>query len=92
MNECPCETCLVRAICRSRVVRKNVAQFKTVTKGECLVIEYLEKCPMIVEYFGSLDGKINHRYDKIYKVCECMKVDNSYFVWYANEIGIYKTI
>ena len=90
--ECPCEKCLVRPACRSRVVRKNIAQFKTVTKGECLIVEYLQECPMIADYFGKVNGKFIHTYKKIDKVCKCMKVPDSYFVWYANEIGIYKTI
>ena len=79
--ECPCEKCLVKPACRSRVVKKN--------KGnECLVVEYLEECPMIIDYFTGVNEKIIHTYEKIYKVCECMNVPDDYFIWHANEIRL----
>ena len=90
MNECPCEICLVKATCRSRVVRKHKSLLKKNHEYETLVVEYLEKCPMIVEYFGVLNKKIIHSYKKIHKVCKCMNVPDCHFIWYANEIGIYE--
>jgi len=89
MDECPCETCLVRAICRSRVVKRNKSKFKRLGPiGEYLVIEYLEECPMIVDYFSVVNEKVIHTYKKIHKVCKCMNVLDSYFVWHANELEL----
>ena len=79
--ECPCEKCLVRPVCRSRVVKKY-------NGNDCLVIEYLEKCPIVMHYFTAYDKKITH--EKICEVCKCMTIDyiRPYFnyVWYADTV------
>ena len=83
--ECPCEKCLVRPVCRSRVVKKSNR------KGDdqiWLVMEYLEECPMIIDYFTVVNKRVIYTYKKINEVCKYMNIHNTQFVWYANEIGL----
>ena len=78
---CPCETCLVRSTCRNKLVQKGS------TGRPYLIIEYAEKCPYVLEYFGfHHDKRINHSHEKINKMCEIFRVsegEHNYFVWMA---------
>jgi hypothetical protein len=78
---CPCEKCLVRVTCGNTLIRiLNTRRY--------LVVEYAEKCPYIIEYFGfGRDGRIDHSYEKIFKLCEIFKAtDGRYFIWFYNEL------
>jgi hypothetical protein len=85
--DCPCELCIVRPICGTRLVQKPKWN-----KYFYLILEYAEECPYILDYFGrNLTGRVNHDYDLIYKLCELFGAHKgNYFVWQANELGIYK--
>jgi hypothetical protein len=84
--DCPCEICLVRSICGSRLIQKSKH-----TNFGYLILEYAEECPLILDYFGiNSAGRIDHDFDKIYKLCKVFGAqDETYFLWRANEIGIY---
>lgn len=81
----PCTTCLVRAVCGNTLVRQGD------TKDRYLIVEYAEKCPAIVTYFGHhYDGRIKHNHEKIAKIARLHGATNGeYFVWFANELSIY---
>jgi hypothetical protein len=87
--DCPCETCLVRVTCRNNVVRKGKSG------NYYLIVEFVEKCPYVVEYFGRhpRNNTILHTHSKINKLCEIFNVvgegKHFYFVWLASTIGIY---
>ena len=84
--DCPCEICLLRPICGNRLVQKS-----SMTKHPYLIVEYAEECPYILDYFGTNSrGIIDHDHAKIYKLCRLFGAHNeNYFVWRANEIGVY---
>jgi hypothetical protein len=77
-NECPCEICLVRAVCSNRLID----QYKD---GKYLIVERAEKCSQIIEYFGKFeDGRIKHSYEKIYKICKLFHAtEDRFFLWRA---------
>lgn len=81
----PCTTCLVRATCGRNLIRKGN---KT---DHYLIVEFAEKCPMVIEYFGRHgDGRIIHNHEKIAKIARLHGATNGeYFVWFANELCIY---
>lgn len=81
----PCTICLVRPTCGRNLVKKGN------TSDHYLIVEFAEKCPMVVEYFGHHeDGRIKHNHEKIAKIARLHGATNGeYFVWYANSIGIY---
>jgi hypothetical protein len=86
--ECPCKICLVRSMCRRRVVRKGIESI------EYLIVEYLEKCPYILEYFGIHPKThiIFHCHKKINELCELFGTyegESHNFVWIASNIGVY---
>lgn len=81
----PCVDCLVRATCGRHLVQKGS------TCDLYLIVEFAEQCPMVVNYFGKFeDGRIKHNHEKIAKIARIHGAKNGeYFVWFANEIGIY---
>jgi hypothetical protein len=82
--DCPCETCLVRPVCGNRLIQKtHPNQFP------CLIVEYAEECPYILDYFGiNSSGHIDHDYDKIYKLCRLFAAHKGFhFVWKANQLN-----
>jgi hypothetical protein len=82
---CPCEECLVRSICRQHLVKRS-----KFNRTEYLIVEYAEKCPFIIEYFGvNSRGIILHSHEKIHQICKIFVVPNECFVWQASSIGIY---
>lgn len=86
--ECPCETCLVRIPCRTKLVKKGIYAH------DYLIIEYAERCPLIVNYFGldEFTKRPKHSHEKINKMCRIFRTtigEVNYFVWQASTIGIY---
>jgi hypothetical protein len=79
---CPCEDCLVISMCKSRVVLRKI-----VTLERYLIVEHIEKCPYIQEFFGHYkDGRIIHTHKKIYSVCEALGAPDHNFLWRENEL------
>jgi hypothetical protein len=84
--KCPCETCLVRIPCRTKVVRKD-----RTNKEDYLVIQFLEQCPYISKYFGmNKYGTFNHSFDQINELLNIFRVPDQRFVWLGSTIGIYE--
>lgn len=88
--ECPCETCLVRVVCKYKIVRKGSE------KRNYLVVELAERCPEILKYFGvdPITKRVIHEHEKIYKLCKIhgtLYEDANYFCWLESNIGIYQT-
>jgi hypothetical protein len=82
--DCPCETCLVRPVCGNELVQKTKWN-----KYPCLIVEYAEKCPYILDYFGVNSARnIDHDYIKIYKLCRLFGAyEGRYFVWKAHQLN-----
>lgn len=88
--KCPCEECLVRIPCRTKVVKKNKSGNPDWNE-DFLIIEFLEKCPYIIKYFGvNRFGGINHTHEQISKLCDIFRVTDRRFVWIGSTIGIYE--
>ena len=69
----PCAKCLVRSVCRNKVIKKR-------HDTSYLIMSYIEKCPEILKYFGSHpDGQIIHTYEKIFKLCKIHGASS--FIW-----------
>jgi hypothetical protein len=84
--KCPCEECLVRSPCRNHLVKKS-----KFNRSEYLIIEYAEKCPFIIEYFGvNSQGIILHSHETIGQLCKIFIVPDRQFVWRASSIGIHR--
>ena len=79
--ECSCEICICLPICRNRVVKINHDK-------ECLVIELLENCPLIVDYFkkAKISKHSKHAFSNIFAVCKCMNIKDNYFIWHADTV------
>lgn len=84
LKDCPCEKCLVRAVCKTRMCEKDH-----------LIVDYVKKCPLVYTYITEPEPRYKDElcrfyfHKKINKVCDFLGVENQNWVWRANEVGVY---
>lgn len=84
VDECPCEKCLVRAVCKTRMCEKDH-----------LIVDYIKTCPLALNYILQIpqeyEGQLCKFYfhEKINLVCDYLGVEDRHWVWRANELGVY---
>jgi hypothetical protein len=82
VDECPCEKCLVRAVCKTRMCEKDH-----------LIVDYIRTCPLALEYISDAEQPDQlcrmYFHKKINLVCDYLGVEDRNWVWRANEVGVY---
>ena len=72
--KCPCEDCITKAICQNKYTRVYFSELY-------LIVSLVERCPLILEYFGKeRHGSISH-YKQIYEICKVFNVKHNNFIW-----------